>query len=44
MEIKTHKLRLREFKAEDWREVLVYQSDSRYQRFYPMTERTPSGV
>lgn len=41
MEIETKRLNLREFTMEDWPEVLAYQSDPRYQRYYPITERTP---
>ena len=41
MEIETKRLILREFTMDDWPEVLAYQSDPRYQRFYPLTERTP---
>lgn len=41
MEIKTKRLILREFVMEDWPEVLAYQSDPRYQRFYPFTDKTP---
>jgi ribosomal-protein-alanine N-acetyltransferase len=41
MEIETERLILREFTIDDWPEVLAYQSEPRYQRFYPPTERTP---
>ncbi len=41
MKIITERLVLREFKLEDWIQVLAYQSDPRYQRYYPLTDRTP---
>jgi RimJ/RimL family protein N-acetyltransferase len=41
MEIETKRLHLREFKTSDWQEILAYQSDPHYQRFYALTERTP---
>ncbi len=44
MDIITERLRLREFVADDWRAVLAYQSDPRYQRFYELTEQTEQGA
>jgi ribosomal-protein-alanine N-acetyltransferase len=44
MELETERLRLREFKADDWRAVLAYQNDPRYLRFYHWTERTAADV
>ena len=41
MELTTDRLILREFTENDWPEVLAYQNDARYLRFYPWTERTP---
>lgn len=41
MELTTARLLLRDFRAEDWRAVLAYQSDPLYLRYYPWTERTP---
>ncbi len=41
MEIETKRLILREFTWDDWPDVLAYQSDPRYQRYYPFIERTP---
>jgi len=42
MEIETERLLLREFTEDDWPEVLAYQSNPRYQRYYPVTEKTPT--
>ena len=44
MEIITERLRLREFVADDWRAVLAYHSDPRYQRFYELTGQTEQGA
>ena len=44
MEIETARLRLREFTLDDWPEILAYQSDPRYQYYYPATNRTPEKV
>ncbi|MBI5304071.1 MAG: GNAT family N-acetyltransferase [Chloroflexi bacterium] len=44
MQIKTVRLRLREFVANDWRAVLAYQSDPRYLRFYEWETRTEEQV
>jgi [ribosomal protein S5]-alanine N-acetyltransferase len=41
MKLTTERLILREFTENDWPEVLAYQNDARYLRFYPWTERTP---
>ena len=40
MQIKTSRLVLREFVEEDWSDVLSYQSDPRYLRYYPWSDRT----
>jgi [ribosomal protein S5]-alanine N-acetyltransferase len=40
----TERLVLREFEEDDWRAVLAYQSDPRYLRFYPWTERSEASV
>ncbi|OGO50978.1 MAG: GNAT family N-acetyltransferase [Chloroflexi bacterium RBG_16_68_14] len=40
MRIATARLILREFAADDWTDVLAYQRDPRYLRFYSWTERT----
>ena len=42
MEIETKRLHLRDFKFNDWPQVLAYQSDPRYQQFYPFTGRSPN--
>jgi [ribosomal protein S5]-alanine N-acetyltransferase len=44
MELETGRLVLREFNAHDWPDVLAYQSDPRYLRYYHWTERTPEDV
>lgn len=44
MERLTERLILREFVPEDWAQVLAYQSDPRYLRFYAWTTRTPKEV
>jgi len=44
MRLVTERLILREFTENDWPEVLAYQNDARYLRFYPWTERTPEDV
>lgn len=44
MEITTDRLLLREFTADDWQNILVYQSDPEYLRYYTWTERTPEAV
>ena len=40
MELVTRRLLLREFVPADWASVLAYQSDPRYRRYYPWTDRT----
>lgn len=40
MILTTRRLVLREFEEEDWQAVLAYQSDPRYLRYYPWTQRT----
>ncbi len=40
MRIATARLVLREFVVADWTEVLAYQRDARYLRYYPWTDRT----
>lgn len=42
--LETPRLVLRDFAAEDWQAIHAYQSDPRYLRFYPWTERTPEQV
>jgi RimJ/RimL family protein N-acetyltransferase len=44
MELLTERLILREFNESDWPEVLAYQSDPRYLRYYEWTERTPEAA
>jgi ribosomal-protein-alanine N-acetyltransferase len=44
MEITTERLILREFKESDWPDVLAYQSDPLYLRYYHWTDRTPEAV
>jgi ribosomal-protein-alanine N-acetyltransferase len=44
MILDTNRLLLREFVASDWHAVLAYQSDPRYLRYYPWTERTAEEV
>ena len=44
MVISTPRLLIREFVLEDWRDVLAYQRDPRYLRFYPWSGRTESEV
>jgi RimJ/RimL family protein N-acetyltransferase len=39
MELRTARLILRDFVAEDWRAVLAYQQHPDYLRFYPSSER-----
>ena len=40
----TDRLLLREFVEKDWRAVLAYQSDRRYQKYYRQTHRTAEQV
>jgi RimJ/RimL family protein N-acetyltransferase len=42
--LKTRRLVLRDFRPDDWRAVLAYQSDPRYLRYYPWTVRTEADV
>ena len=44
MKLTTERLILREFKESDWPDVLAYQSDPRYLRYYEWTKRTPEAV
>ncbi len=44
MELTTERLILRECKESDWPDVLAYQSDPRYLRYYEWTERTAEAV
>ncbi len=41
MILRTKRLLLRDFSADDWPAVLAYQSDPRYLRYYPWEQRTP---
>ena len=44
MQITTERLVLRDFVADDWPDVLAYQSDPRYLRLYPWTDRNEAEV
>ncbi len=44
MELATERLILREFKHSDWSDILDYQSDPLYLRYYDWTDRTPEAV
>ena len=44
MEIVTQRLVLREFVESDWADVLAYQRDPRYLRYYPWSFRTEADV
>jgi ribosomal-protein-alanine N-acetyltransferase len=44
MELNTERLVLREFGQDDWPEILVYQSDPRYLRYYDWTGRSTEQV
>jgi RimJ/RimL family protein N-acetyltransferase len=44
MRLTTERLVVREFGENDWPDVLAYQIDPRYLRYYPWTERTPEDV
>lgn len=44
MEIKTHRLILREFEPTDWPAALAYQQDARYLEYYPWFARAESDV
>jgi len=39
MEIRTERLRLREFCSDDWRALRAYQSQDAYLRYYPIEDR-----
>ena len=41
MELVTQRLILREFRADDWSDILAYQIDPRYLRYYEWTSKTP---
>jgi RimJ/RimL family protein N-acetyltransferase len=44
MELTTERLILREFKPSDWPDILAYQSDPLYLRYYAWADRTPEAV
>lgn len=44
MQLTTERLILRDFVADDWRDVLEYQSDPAYLRYYAWEERRPEEV
>jgi ribosomal-protein-alanine N-acetyltransferase len=44
MELITERLILRELKYSDWPDVLAYQSDPLYLRYYDWAGRTPEAV
>ncbi len=44
MRIATERLVLRDYVIDDWPDVLAYQRDPRYFRFYPWTGRAEAGV
>ena len=44
MRLVTGRLVLREFVEADWADVLAYQQDPRYLRYYPWTERSEADV
>jgi RimJ/RimL family protein N-acetyltransferase len=44
MELTTERLLLREFQHSDWPDILDYQRDPLYLRYYDWTERTPEAV
>jgi RimJ/RimL family protein N-acetyltransferase len=44
MRLITERLILREFIKEDWPDMLAYQSDPLYLRYYEWTDRTPEAV
>jgi len=44
MLLQTERLILREFEPGDWPDVLAYQSDPLYLRYYPSDSPTPDGV
>jgi [ribosomal protein S5]-alanine N-acetyltransferase len=44
MELTTERLILREFKYDDWPDILAYQREPLYLRYYEWTDRTPEAV
>jgi len=44
MKLETERLILRDFVRDDWQQVLEYQSDALYLRYYEWTGRTPEAV
>lgn len=44
MQLITERLILREFSESDWHDMLAYQNDPRYLRYYEWAERTPADV
>ena len=44
MKLETERLILRDFVKDDWQQVLEYQSNPLYLRYYEWTERTPEAV
>ena len=44
IQLRTARLLLREYTNEDWPSVLAYQSDARYLRYYPWSEREAATV
>ena len=44
MHLTTNRLTLREFTENDWHDVLTYQNDPRYLRYYEWTERTAANA
>jgi RimJ/RimL family protein N-acetyltransferase len=44
VQIEAQRLVLREYKADNWPAVLAYQSDPRYLRYYPWSERDAEAV
>jgi [ribosomal protein S5]-alanine N-acetyltransferase len=44
MELTTERLVLREFKYDDWPDILAYQREPLYLRYYDWTDRTPEAV
>lgn len=44
MHLRTERLILRDFVADDWQAVLAYQKDPRYLQFYPWRDRSEEDV
>src|SRR3954454_2266069 len=44
MLLTTDRLQLREFEPADWRDIMRYQCDPEFLRFYHWNERTPADV